>query len=126
MNARSLALVLSLIVCFCSPGRSEDLKADAAAGKQLLREGDKLADKGETTEAQLHYKLAFEQLLPGMRKIAFKTVVKRDVTARDDLKLFLLKELEEDKTADQYQGAVPMRNATPALRLRRTDDGAPR
>ena len=37
-------------------------------GKKLLAEGDALADKGETTEAVIRYKRAFEQLLPGMRK----------------------------------------------------------
>ncbi|MDB5349726.1 MAG: hypothetical protein JWN86_973 [Planctomycetota bacterium] len=104
MNVRSLAIAASLLGLFVCPCSAEDLKADSAAGKRLLAEGDKLADKGDTTEAQLRYKLAFEQLLPGMRKISFKTEVKRDVTARDDLKGYLLKELDEDKTSAEYRG----------------------
>ena len=81
-----------------------DIDADPLAGKKLLTEGDKLADKGDTTEAQLSYKKAFEQLLPGMRKLPFKSVVKRDVTAREHLKNVLLKEIEEDKSAEEYRG----------------------
>ena len=97
---------LALIAILSLPieTRSDDRAADAAAGKKLLGEGDALADKGETTEAQLRYKQAFEQLLPGMRKIPFKTEVKRDVTAREDLKDVLLKELEEDKSSAEYEG----------------------
>ncbi len=98
MTAFALALVLPWL------GLAPDLVADTSAGKKLLIEGDKLADKGDTTEAQLRYKRAFEQILPGLRKIPFKTEVKRDVTARDDLKGVLLKELEEDKSAEEYRG----------------------
>ena len=83
---------------------AQDLKFDAAIGRKLLAEGDVLADKGDTTEAQLRYKLAFEQLLPGMRKIAFKNEVKRDVTAREELKGVLLKELDDDKSAAEFRG----------------------
>ncbi len=42
-----------------------DLDADVSTGKKLLAEGDELADKGDTTEAVVRYKRAFEQLLPG-------------------------------------------------------------
>ena len=103
MIARSLALFAIIPWLLASPPAA-DLEADPAAGKRLLAEGDKLADKGDTTEAQLRYKLAFEQLLPGLRKIPFKTVVKRDVTAREELKTFLLKEIDEDKAAEEYRG----------------------
>ncbi len=104
MTHRSLPCWLLLVLAAAQPSRAEDLKADVAAGRKLLSEGDSLADKGETTEAQLRYKQAFEQLLPGMRKIPFKTEVKRDVTAREDLKTVLLKELDEDKTSAEYYG----------------------
>lgn len=105
MIRRSLAILCGVSLCMgAMNARSDDLKADPAAGKKLLAEGDKLADKGETTEAQLRYKLAFEQLLPGLRQIPFKTEVKRDMTAREELKNVLLKEIEEDKTSDEYRG----------------------
>ncbi len=98
---RLLALLLILAPLSAS---AEGPKADPASGKKLLAEGDSLADRGETTDAQLRYKSAFEHLLPGMRKIAFRHEVKRDVTAREELKTFLLKELEDDKTAEEYRG----------------------
>jgi hypothetical protein len=86
------------------PVRAYDLEASTAAGKKLLAEGDTLADKGETTEAVLRYKQAFEQILPGMRRIHFKHEVKRDVTAREDLRELLLKEIDEDMPAEEFRG----------------------
>lgn len=80
-----------------------DDSADTTAGKKLLAEGDALAEKNDTTEAQLRYKQAFEVLLPGVRKIPFKHEVKRDVTAREELKTVLIKEFEEEMTADEFR-----------------------
>lgn len=80
-----------------------DLKADVAEGRRLLKEGDELADKGKPTEAVINYKRAFEKLLPGMRKIPFKTEVKRDVTAREAMKDLLIKEIDEDSTPDEFR-----------------------
>lgn len=97
----ALSVIVPLLLASPLPA---DLAADPVAGQRLLVEGDKLADKGDTTEAQLRYKLAFEQLLPGLRKLPFKTVVNRDVTAREALKTFLLKEIDEDKPAEEYRG----------------------
>lgn len=84
--------------------RAIDLEADPAKGKKLLDEGDKLADKGETTEAVIRYKQAFEQLLPGMRRIPFKHEVKRDVTKREDMKALMIKEIDEEMTPDEFRG----------------------
>jgi hypothetical protein len=86
------------------PARAADLKADLATGKKLLVEGDDLADKNETTEAVLRYKAAFEQILPLMRKIPFKQEVKRDVTAREDLKTVLVKEIDEEMSPGEFRG----------------------
>src|SRR4051812_14745228 len=93
----SLGLLLgSLVACTASSGgqsvevgAGENLPADRTTGKKLLAEGDALADKGNTTEAVISYKRAFEQLLPGMRRLPFKHEVNRDVTAREDLKAML-------------------------------------
>ncbi|MDR3637722.1 MAG: hypothetical protein P4L84_28200 [Isosphaeraceae bacterium] len=79
-----------------------DLKPDLAEGKKLLSEGDELADKGKSTDAVIRYKRAFEQLLPGMRKLRFKHEVKRDVTAREDLKAVLVKEIDEEMTPGEF------------------------
>ena len=80
-----------------------DLPASTADGTKLLTEGDGLADRKEPTEAVLKYKQAFEQLLPGLRHLPFRTEVKRDVTRREDLKAFLLKELDEDQTPAEFR-----------------------
>ena len=106
MTSRSLPGLLLLLCVACGIGtaQGDDLKSDTAEGKKLLKEGDSLADKGETTEAQLRYKKAFEHLLPGLRKLPFKTEVKRDVTAREDMKSVLIRELEADKPAEEYRG----------------------
>jgi hypothetical protein len=81
---------------------ADDIEANTSAGKKLLREGDALADKGDTTEAVIRYQQAFEQLLPGMRRLHFKHEVKRDVTAREDLRAFLTKEIDEETTPAQF------------------------
>ena len=82
---------------------ADDPKADVEEGKKLLAEGDALADKGETTEAVIRYKRAFERLLPGMRKVPFKHEVKRDVTAREDMKAMLIKEIDAEMTPAEFR-----------------------
>ncbi len=85
------------------PTLAEELKADVEAGKKLLDEGDALADKDRPNEAVVRYKRAFEQLLPGIRKIAFHHEVKRDVTAREDLRALLIKEIDEETTPEEFR-----------------------
>lgn len=80
-----------------------DLEADVSTGKKLLAEGDALADKGNTTEAVVLYKRAFEQLLPGMRKLPFKHEVKRDVTNREDMSAMLIKEIDAEMTPAEFR-----------------------
>src|SRR5262249_2058268 len=78
-------------------------KADIKEGLKLLTEGDQLADKGNTTDAVLRYKNAFEQLLPGMRKLRFKHEVKRDVTEREKLRDVLVKEIDSEITPGEFR-----------------------
>lgn len=101
-TALSIALV-SLMLMASHALADEELPFSLARGKQLLAEGDKLADRRENTEAVLRYKQAFEQLLPGIRQLRFKHEVKRDVTNRDDLKAFLIKEIDEEMTPAQFR-----------------------
>ncbi|WP_435005994.1 hypothetical protein P12x_003694 [Tundrisphaera lichenicola] len=100
----AIALALSMLLI---PGGTravaDDLPASVDRGKELLAEGDKLADEKETTEAVLRYKLAFEQLLPGLRHLRFKSEVKRDVTNREDLRAFLIREIDEDMTPAEFK-----------------------
>jgi hypothetical protein len=105
MRARPVALLLLLLLPpLTATADDEDRKADLAEGKRLLSEGDKLADKGQPTEALIRYKQAFEQILPGMRKLPFKREVQRDVTAREDLRAFLVKEIDEEMTPAEFRG----------------------
>jgi hypothetical protein len=99
----ALSFALGGWLALATPALAVDLKADASEGRKLLKEGDDLADKGQTTEAVIRYKRAFEQLLPGMRKIPFKSEVKRDVTAREALKDILIKEIDEDMTPAEFR-----------------------
>src|SRR4051794_2040315 len=100
----SMLLIGLVLIAVARPNLAADLKADVSAGKKLLAEGDSLADKSQTVDAVLRYKQAFEQLLPGMRKLSFKNDVKRDVTAREDLRAFLIKELDEEMTPAEFHG----------------------
>jgi hypothetical protein len=83
------------------PARSDD--SAIAQGTRLLEEGDRLADQGQFTEAVIRYKRGMEQLLPGLRKIRFKHEVKRDVTKRENMKLLILKEIDEDMTPAEFR-----------------------
>src|SRR5258708_34779943 len=97
LQTASIAVLLaSLIAPSATP--ADDLPASVERGKELLEEGDKLADRKEPTEAVLKYKQAFEQLLPGIRQLKFKHEVKRDATNREDLKALLIKELDDELT----------------------------
>ena len=88
------------------PSRSiaDDLKADTATGKKLLAEGDDAGrPRARRPRPCIQYKRAFEQLLPGMRKLPFKHEVKRDVTTREDLKAVLIKEIDEEMTPAEFR-----------------------
>jgi hypothetical protein len=100
---RRIASLLLLTLLVPATARPNDPSAEIDAGKQLLKEGNDLADKGETTEAVIRYKRAFERLLPVMRKLPFRHEVNRDVTAREQMKDFLLKELDEDMTPEELR-----------------------
>ena len=101
-----IALIASIVAVtwlVAAPVRAEDRPASSADGIKLLAEGDRLADEKNPTEAVLRYKLAFEQLLPGLRQLPFRAEVKRDVTNRQDLQALLLKELDEDQTPAEFR-----------------------
>lgn len=104
MNLRPFLICLLALAIAPNASRAADLTPSLDAGKALLLKGDALADKSQGTEAVLLYKQAFEHLLPSMRKLPFKTEVKRDVTAREDLRDFLIKELDEEQTPAEFHG----------------------
>ena len=100
-------LVFPAVVLFLLSGSlvraADPVEEGVAEGQKLLTEGDKAADKGDAAEAVLRYKRAFEKLLPSMRKLPFKSEVKRDVTAREQLQAMLVKEIDEDMTPAEFR-----------------------
>src|SRR5262245_15125775 len=99
------ASILSIVLLLPGAGRGDENAAAAVIrqGTKLLEEGDRLADKGQYTEAVIRYKRGMEQLLPQLRKIPFKHEVKRDVTKRESLKALILKEIDEDMTPAEFR-----------------------
>jgi hypothetical protein len=78
-------------------------RSDLEAGLVLLKQGDQQADEGKTTDAEILYQQAMEKLLPGIRRLPFKTTVKRDVTPREKIREYMLKEIEEDETPEEFR-----------------------
>jgi hypothetical protein len=98
-----LGVVASVALCLLAWSASAaDIPSETKAGLKLLKEGDSLADEGKTTDAEITYQKAFQQILPGMRGIPFKHEVKRDVTAREDLRGVLVKEIEEELSPGEF------------------------
>ncbi|WP_165222642.1 hypothetical protein [Aquisphaera insulae] len=110
-SIRTLAMLttISLLLWGAGPARSDGGGAPASPasgakdGVKLLAEGDKLADQGKPADAVVRYKSGFEQILPALRHIPFKSEVKRDVTKREAMKEMLLKEFEEDMTPAEFR-----------------------
>ena len=98
-----LASSLVLIGLAGTRAGAGDLASSPAEGKKLLAEGDRLADDKKPNEAVIRYKQAFEQLLPGLRHLPFRSEVRRDVTAREDLKALLIREIDEDQTPAEFR-----------------------
>ena len=73
-------------------------EADPDRGRALLAEGDRLADDGDPAEAAIRYQQAFERILPGLRRIPFQHEVRRDVTPREELRAYLVREIDEEMT----------------------------
>ncbi len=103
MRQITAASIVFLSLVFLAPahGRGDDLVA--SEGSKLLDEGDKLADRGQFTDAVIKYKSGIEKLLPRLRKIPFKHEVKRDVTKRENMKDLILKEIDEDMTPQEFR-----------------------
>lgn len=76
---------------------------DVKAGLDLIKQGDSAADSGKTTDAEVRYQEAMEQLLPGLRQLPFKHHVKRDITPRDKIRDYLIKEFEEESTPEELR-----------------------
>ncbi len=96
-------LLLAIVNADLPAARIEDPVVVIREGVGLLGEGDRLADKGEYTEAVIRYKRGMERLLPGLRKIPFKHEVKRDVTRRENMKEMILKDIDQSMTPEEFR-----------------------
>src|SRR5262245_40272600 len=74
--------------------------ARAQSGKELLAEGDKLADQAKYTEALTRYKEAYEKILPGLRGLEFKHTVEPQFMERTDLQAHMKQLFHEDTSDD--------------------------
>lgn len=102
----SRATAVALLVfagLFPRSGTAQEGASSIRAGTRLLKEGDRLADEGQFTEAVIRYKRGFERILPELRKLPFRHEVRRDVTKREHLKALLLRELDEDMTPAEFR-----------------------
>ncbi len=97
------AAILTVMISLVALGAADDQAKPIREGTKLLAEGDRLADLGKYTEAVISYKRGMEKLLPQLRKIPFKSEVKRDVTKRKDMKALMLKEIDEDMTPAEFR-----------------------
>ncbi len=98
MNAAKLLYGFILLVGFSStepPG--------GQAGKELLMQGDQLADQAKYTEALLKYKLGYEKILPDLRGLNFKEPVAPQFMERTDLQQHMKKLLKEDMTEHEIE-----------------------
>lgn len=102
--ALALALALALPNLAGPRAAAADGPATALdAGKALLAEGDRLADESKTTDAEIRYQQGMEKLLPGIRRLEFKHEVKRDVTPREKIRDYLVRELEEERSPEEFR-----------------------
>src|SRR5437870_3569124 len=91
MKLRAIILFLAILAPLSAPG-----PLSAQTGKELLAEGDKLADQGKYTEALTRYKEAYEKILPELRGLEFKNSVEPRFMERPDLQAHMQKLFHED------------------------------
>ena len=98
MNVSYVALWLLLLVS----GPASDPPRQQP-GKELLAEGDKLADAAKYTEALLKYKLAYEKILPELRGLKFRESVTPEFMERSALQEHMKKLFHEDTPDEEIE-----------------------
>ena len=85
---RKWAVVLcgTMLLCGAEAAGEPASRGDVRRGQALLAEGDALAGQGQYDDAVLKYKAAFEQILPAMRRLPFKRIIKSELTPREQLR----------------------------------------
>jgi hypothetical protein len=95
MKARACLALIAF--CFLPRGTF------AQTGKELLAEGDRLADQAKYTEALTRYKEAYEKILPGLRGLEFKHTVEPQFMERPNLQAHMQKLYHEDTTDQELE-----------------------
>lgn len=96
MKNRATVLVLAALA-----GLWAARPLNAQSGKELLAQGDKLADQGKYTEALTLYKEAYEKILPELRGLEFKHSVEPRFMDRPDLQAHMQKLFREDMSEQE-------------------------
>jgi hypothetical protein len=100
MSVSCVALWLALF--FTGPA-AEPPATQSLSGKDLLIEGDKLADQAKYVEALVRYKDAYEKILPVLRGLKFKESVEPQFMERSALQAHMAKLFREDTTDEEIE-----------------------
>lgn len=96
MQFHRLLLGLALLI---SPALADPPAQQS--GKELLADGDKLADQAKYTEALVRYKEGYEKILPELRGLKFKNSVEPKFMERSDLQAHMQTLFNEDMTEEE-------------------------
>lgn len=97
-------LLAALVGCLCvaPPGAAspsaagEESKVEEKSPKELLSDGDRLADEKKYAEALLKYKQAYESIVPQLRGLEFKEEVDPSLMKRSELQKRLVDLVAEE------------------------------
>jgi hypothetical protein len=102
------------------------LQPALAHAGELLRRGDQLADQQEYSTALISYKQAYEQILPGLRRLKFRREVAPRIMKRPQLQQYLAAEFAKAMSAQERRfldqtvkafGFAPAEMDVPAMLL---------
>src|SRR5262245_7446076 len=98
MSIRTISLAVALFALLFVP---QSLVAQS--GKELLAQGDKLADEGKYTDALTRYKEAYENILPDLRGLKFEHSVEPRFMERSDLQAHMQMLFREDTSDEELE-----------------------
>jgi len=97
---KRLAVSMLLCAALTCAGVAEDVPPEA---KDLLDNGDKLAEEGKYDEALLTYKNAYEKVVPVIRKLEFKESVQPRFMNRNELRSYMTNEFQKEYTPEELK-----------------------
>lgn len=85
------------------PDQQEITEEDVNAADSLLGDGDKLAEKKKYDDALLEYKRAYEQIVPMLRGLPFRSPVEPKLMSRTELQQYMQQEMEKEVDKDEQR-----------------------